>query len=173
MLIRIEYLCPPQTHKTVQQPKPLPLKRPHASFLEDSVDHLPSSPAPKIYRPDSVVAQWIESISGLESYRERHCWSDTLFEHLDGELTPGRLAKSTPNMGYTRDAARVTTPTILTSLLDSSVALSTTSGPGRKTLVEDPGYRVKNLAENNTHLRDFYDEFPEDIARLEIGRAHV
>lgn len=71
-----------------QQPKPLPLKRPHALFLEDTVDLLPSNPAPKRYRPESVdnfVTQWVESASGSgsESYRERHCRSDTLLGHSD------------------------------------------------------------------------------------------
>ena len=37
-----------------QQPTPLSLKRPHASFLEDLVDPLPPSPAPKRYCPESV-----------------------------------------------------------------------------------------------------------------------
>ena len=104
----LEYLSPPQTHKTVQQqPKPLPLKRPHALFLEDSVDPLSSSPAPKRYRPESVdsfVTQWVESASGSESYRERHCRSDTLLGHSDGDLIPRRLTKSAPNMEYTQNA---------------------------------------------------------------------
>jgi hypothetical protein len=102
-----------------QQPKPLPLKRSHASFLEDSIDQLPSSPAPKRYRPksvDSFVTQWVESGSELncrsvlgselESYRGRHCRSDTLLGHSDGELIPRRLAKSVgaePNMEFARD----------------------------------------------------------------------
>ncbi|KAM3068371.1 hypothetical protein ACMFMF_009186 [Clarireedia jacksonii] len=101
-----------------QQPKPLPLKRPHASFLEDLVDPLPSSPAPKRYRPESVdgfVTQWIESGSELdcrsdtllgselESYRERHCRSDTLLGHTDRDLIPRRLTKSAPNMEFARD----------------------------------------------------------------------
>ncbi|KAG9228674.1 hypothetical protein BJ875DRAFT_525856 [Amylocarpus encephaloides] len=38
------------------------------------------------------------------------------------------------------------------------------AGSSRKSLVEDPLYRVANLAENNIYMRDFYEEFPEDIA---------
>lgn len=93
--------------QSVQQPKPIPRKRPHVSFLEDSVKQLPSSPALKRYRPESVdssVTKWVELGSGSESYRERYCRSDTLLGHLDGEPIPRRLTKSAPNIGYTRDA---------------------------------------------------------------------
>ena len=164
----LEYLCPPRTRKIIQQPKPLPLKRPHASFLQDSVDQLPSSPAPKRYRPESIITQWIESIS--ESYQERHCRSDTLLGHSDGELTPRRLTKSPPNMEYTQGADGFVMPSAPASWSASSAVLSNKSGAStglnRKTLVEDPSYRENNLAENNIYIRDFYDEFPEDIARL-------
>ena len=50
---------------------PIPLRRRHASLLQDSVDPLLSSPALKGYRPeavDSSVLQWVESVSGSEPY---------------------------------------------------------------------------------------------------------
>jgi hypothetical protein len=173
-----------------QQPKPLPLKRPHASLLEDLVDPLPSSPAPKRYHPESVdsfVTQWVESASGSESYRERHCRSDTLFGHSDSEFIPRRLTKSAPNMEYRRDADGFALPPTPASTRSRSyradaeddaqvssygpsVAPSDMSGAstgsGRKSLVEDPSYRDMNLAENNIYLRPVYEEFPKDIACL-------
>jgi hypothetical protein len=164
-----------------QQPKPLPLKRPHASLLEDLVDPLPSSPAPKRYCPESVdsfVTQWVESASGSESYRERH-W--------DGDIIPRRRTKSAPNMEHRRDADGFALPPTPASTRSHSyradaeddarvssygpsVAPSDMSGAstgsGRKSLVEDPYYRRNNLAENNIYLRPDYEEFPKDIAGL-------
>ncbi|KAH8760748.1 hypothetical protein BGZ57DRAFT_708133, partial [Hyaloscypha finlandica] len=189
--LRIETKEAEQEAKTVQrQPKPLPLKRPHASFLEDLVDPLPSSPAPKRYRPESVdsfVTQWVESASGSESYRERHCRSDTFLGHSDGDTIPRRLTKSAPNMEYRRDADGFALPPTPASTRSRSyradaeddaqvswygpsVAPSDVSGAstgsGRKSLVEDPYYRRNNLAENNIYLRPDYEEFPKDIADL-------
>ncbi|KAK5013183.1 hypothetical protein LTR60_003999 [Cryomyces antarcticus] len=172
------------------KPKPLPLKRPHASFLEDLVDPLPSSPAPKRYCPESVdsfVTQWVESASGSESYRERHCRSDTLLGHSDGDIIPRRLTKSAPNMEYRRDADGFALPQTPASTRsrsyradaenDSQVSWygpsvapsdmsGASTGSSRKSLVEDPYYRDNNLAENNIYMRDFCEEFPEDIAGL-------
>ncbi len=175
-----------------QQPKPLPLKRPHASFLEDSFDQLPSSPARKRYRPESVdsfVTEWLES----ESYRERHCRSDTLLGHSDGEPIPRRLTKSAPNMGYTRDADGFALPPTPASTRsrsyradaehDSQVSWygpsvapsdmsGASTGSSRKSLVEDPYYRDNNLAENNIYIRDVNEEFPEYIVKLvyDVGK---
>jgi hypothetical protein len=173
-----------------QQPKPLPLKRPHALLLEDLVDSLPSSPPLKRYRPESVdsfVAQWVESASGSESYRERHCRSDTLLGHSDGDFIPRRLTKSAPNMEYRRDADGFALPPTPASTRSRSyradaeddaqvspygpsVAPSDMSGAstgsGRKSLVEDPYYRDMNLATNNIYLRDIDEEFPEYITSL-------
>ena len=187
-----------------QQPKPLPLKRPHASFLEDLVDPLSSSPAPKRYRPDSVdrfVTQWVESASESESYRERHCRSDTLLSHSDGDLIPRRLTKSAPNMDFARDTDGYVVPPTPprsdsfradaedNSRFDSQVDLqasfyaksvgqsdiaASTSGSGRSSgkLVENPLYRVANLASNNIYLRSRSEQFPEHISSLvnHVGR---
>jgi len=153
----------------VQQPKPLPPKRPFTLFLEDSVDQLPSNPALKRYRLESVVIQWLESISGSESYRERHCRLDTI-DHSNVELIPRRLTESVPNIEYTRDAEEFVMPPTPTSRYAPPVALSgissASSGFSRKSLVEDPFYRVMNLAENNIFTRSVHEEFPEDIASL-------
>lgn len=171
-----------------QQPKPLPLKRPHASFLADFVDQLPSSPTLKRHRPESVVTQWLESISGSESYRERHCRSDTLLGHSDGELVPRRLTISAPNMEYTRDADGFVMPPTPTSTgspscradtaddspvswYAPSVALSNISGTSsgssrKKSLVEDPNYRRLNLAANHIYLHSSREQFPQHIAGL-------
>ncbi|TAQ85520.1 hypothetical protein B7494_g6176 [Chlorociboria aeruginascens] len=186
--LRIETEEAEQEAKTVQQqPKPLPLKRPHASLLEDLVN---PSPAPKRYLPESVdsfVTQWVESASGSESYRGRHCRSDTLLSYLDGDIIPRRLTKSAPNMEYKRDADGFVLPPTPASTRShsyranaeddprvSSYAKSITpsdisgafTGSGRRSLVEDPYYRDMNLASNNIYIRDFYEEFPEDIAGL-------
>jgi hypothetical protein len=173
-----------------QQPKPLPLKRPHASLLEDLVDPLPSSPAPKRYRPESVhsfVTQWVESASGSESYRGRHCRSDTLLGHSDGDIIPRRLTKSAPNMEYRRDPDGFALPPTPASTRSRSyradaeddaqvswygpsVAPSDMSGAstgsGRRSLVEDPYYRRNNLAENNIYMRSSREQYPEHIASL-------
>lgn len=52
---------------------------------------VPFEPCSKTYRPESVERfgiQWVESTSGLESYQERHCRSNSLLGHLDGDLIP-------------------------------------------------------------------------------------
>ncbi|KAI9799412.1 MAG: hypothetical protein M1825_004512 [Sarcosagium campestre] len=177
-----------------QQPKPLPLKRPHASFLEDTVDLLPSNPASKRYRPESVdafVIQWVNSASssgsGLESYRERHCRSDTLLVYSDGNIIPRRRTRSAPNMESRRDTdgfALPSTPASAKScpcgadaedgshlagygpLFAPSDISGTTAGSGRKSLVENPLYRDTNLAMNNIYMRSSREQFPAHIANL-------
>jgi hypothetical protein len=154
------------------QPKPLPLKRLHATFLEDFVDQLSSSPALKRYRPESAVTQWLESNSGLESYRERHCRSDTLLGHSNGDIIPRRLTKSAPNMECTRDSdGFVVPPTPASTALHlSSYAESVpTRGSSRssgRSLVEDPLYRDANLATNNIYMRSYLEQLPDHIASL-------
>jgi len=73
---------------------------------------------------------------------------------------------STGSGSYRADAAEDSQ----VSYYAPSVALSNisgaSSGSSRKSLVEDPYYRDNNLAENNIYIRDFYEEFPEDITRL-------
>lgn len=71
-------------------------------------------------------------------------------------------------MEYALDTDGFALPSIPASFYTSSVGPSNTAytGSNRKRLVEDPYYRVHNLAENNIYMRDFHDEFPEDIARL-------
>ena len=168
--------------QTVQeQPKPLPLKRPHASFLEDFTDQLPSIPSPKRHRPDSAVFQWLESISGSGSHRERHCRSDTLLSHSDGKLIPRRLTKSAPNMNNTRDTDGSVMPSTparsyranaasdswdVPSATPSNNSGASTSSSRRRTLVEDPYYRDINLATNNIYLRSSREQYPEHVVSL-------
>ncbi|TAQ84761.1 hypothetical protein B7494_g6907 [Chlorociboria aeruginascens] len=135
-----------QTVQTVQQqPKPLPLKRPRASFLENFTDPLFSNPPSTKYY---------------------------------GEFIPRRLTKSAPDMEYKDGFAVPPTPASTQSrkcrtetegdstLVSPSDISSVFTGSSRNCLVEDPLYRINNLAENNIHLRSVYDEFPEDIAKF-------
>jgi hypothetical protein len=155
--------------QTIQQPKPLSLKRPHASVLEGFVDHLPSSPALKGYRPESAAIQWLESNSESESYRERHCRSDTLLGHSDGDIIPRRLTKSALNMEYTRDAdgfVVLSTPASIASRVSSFAESVPTRGSSRssgRSLVEDPLYRVANLATNNIYMRPYLEQLPDTL----------
>lgn len=48
----------------------------------------------------------------------------------------------------------------------SGVSSASTGSSRKKSLVEDPQYRLGNLAVNHIELRSFYEEFPEDIAGL-------
>ena len=158
--------------QSVQQPKPLPSKRSYASFLDESIDKHPSSPTLKKYRPEAVdnfVIQWVESISGSESYRERHCRSDSLFDHSDGDLISRRLTKSAPNMGSIRDADGFVVPPTSAQPVGTFDATSSTGGSGRSSgtrLVENPLYRDMNLAENNVYFRHPCEQFPDHIASL-------
>ena len=178
-----------------QQPKPFPLKRPHASFLEDSVGPVSLSPAPKRYCPesiDSLATQWVESASGSESYRERHCRSDTLLGRSDGDLVLRRLTKSAPNMEHRRDANGFALPPTPASTrsrsyradaeddaqvswYDPSVAPSDTSssstGSGRKNLIEDPYYRDMNLASSDLCMCSSREQYLEQIASL-VDHVH-
>ncbi len=168
-----------QQQQQQQQPKPLPLKRPHASFLKDSIDPPPLSPAPKRYRPESVERSIIQWVEGLESYRERHCRSDTFLGYSDGDLIPRRLTKSAPNMEYRRDADGFTLPPTPAStrshsyradaegdLYAPSDISGASTGSGRKSLVEDPSYRDMNLTANNIYMRPSREQFPEHIISL-------
>ena len=158
--------------QSIQQPNPLPLQRPYASFLEDSVDQLPSSPTLKRYRPEAVdtfVTQWVESISESESYRKRYCRSDSLLTHSDGDLIPRRLTKSAPNMAYRQDADRFTVPPTPAQSVGTFDATSSAGGSGRssgRSLVDDPYYRDMNLVSNNIYMRSSGEQYPEHIASL-------
>lgn len=115
-----------QARAIVLQPRPLSLKRLYyiyASFLN-------SNPAPERYRPESVdtfVTQWVESSSGSESYRERHCRSDGFLGQSDGDLISRKLTKSAPNMEYTKDPDGFTVP--LTPASTGSRSYSQSIGP--------------------------------------------
>jgi hypothetical protein len=126
--------------QSIQRPKPLPLKRP--LFLGELIDQRPLSPTLKRYRPEAVdnfVTQWVES-----SYRERHCQSDSLLGHSDGDLISGRLTKSASNMAYRQDADGFAVPPISAS---SRYSASSTTG------VRNPLYRQTSLQFNDIFVR--------------------
>lgn len=171
--------------QSVLQPKPLPLKRPFTSLPEDFADQPSSCPVPKRYRPESVdrfVTQWVESTSESEPYRERHCRSDSLLGHPDGDHLSRRLTKSAPNMELTQNDMGMH-PTRLSSRRRplsyclsanpsdavGSAGRSSTDVTGRSSkpkLIEDPNYRDENLATNNIYMRSRRDQFPEHISSL-------
>ncbi|MCJ1429574.1 hypothetical protein MMC29_007489 [Sticta canariensis] len=167
-----------QTAKSILQPKPLPLKRPCPSLLQDFGDQPFSSPAPKRYRPESVdkfVTQWVESTSGSESYRERHCRSDSFLAHSDGDLISRSLTKSVPNIEHKKDTKGITMPPTPASAgsrpqsIRSLDAASYTGGSARssgKNPVEQPTYRDINLAANNIYMRSRKEQFPKHITDL-------
>ncbi|MCJ1468736.1 hypothetical protein MMC07_007366 [Pseudocyphellaria aurata] len=170
-----------QAANPIQQPKPLPRKRPYASFLADTLDQTSSSPDPKRYRPESVnrfITQWVESGSVSESYRERHCRSDSLLNHSDSDLISRRLTQSVPNMVNNPDAGESTKPTTPASAVSLSnppsvkpsdaVTNAVASGNTNKSKnsVEDSGYRTLNLHLNNIFMRSRREEFPKHISDL-------
>ena len=166
--------------QSILQPKPLPLKRPYTSLLQDFGDQPSSSPVSKRYRPESVdefVTQWVESTSGSESYRERHCRSDSFLAHSDSDLISRKLTESVPNIEYKEDAKGFTLPPTPDSAGSPSYGQSTrpldaasyTGGSVRssgKSNVGTPGYREDNLAANNIYLRFRDEQFPEHITDL-------
>ncbi|PQE29501.1 hypothetical protein CJF32_00003261 [Rutstroemia sp. NJR-2017a WRK4] len=137
--------------------------------------------------------------SELGSYRSRNYRSDTLLGHSDGELIPKRLAKSVgaePNVAFARDNdGFIVSPRppqshsfrddlrfdqvdsqayfYAESVGQSDIAASINgSGGSSGKLVEDPLYRVANLASNDIYLRSRREQFPEHINTLVdyIGR---
>jgi hypothetical protein len=79
----------------------------HRLLLDDHYKAQKSLPTSQ--HPESVI-QWLDSISESESYRERHCRSDTLLRHWDDDLILRPLTKSAPNMEYRQDADGFTLP---------------------------------------------------------------
>ena len=73
-------------------------------------------------------------------------------------------------MEYTRDANGFVMPPTPASSYAPSVAPSeisgSSTGSGRKKLVEDPLYCQNNLAENNIYMRSYLDQFPDHITSL-------
>ncbi|KAF4511874.1 hypothetical protein G6O67_001078 [Ophiocordyceps sinensis] len=158
---------------TLQQPKP---KRPYASFLKDFVDpvHTGRHPA-SVY---TFVSEWLESVG---SDRERRCrsdshLSDSHLHHSDGDPISRQLTRSAPEMDYPRDADGFAIPPMPSSYRASRTGSVTpsdltpvTRASGRSSasrLVEDPDYRVLNLAANNIYIRHPFDPLPEHIASL-------
>lgn len=162
----------------VQQPKPLPLKRLYASFLEGSFDRSPSSPALRKYRPETVdtfVTQWVESISESESNRKIHCRSDSLLTHSHIDPISRSLTKSAPNMASRQDVDGFALPPTPAKSVGTFDTASSAGGSGRssgRSLLESPFYRSMNLAANNIFLRHPCEQFPKHVTSLvgHVGR---
>ncbi|KAF2174383.1 hypothetical protein K469DRAFT_796720, partial [Zopfia rhizophila CBS 207.26] len=185
---------PEEAHQGATKPKPLPPKRPYATFLEDSIGS-PSNLALGKYCLDSVdsfVTAWVVDTSLLsQSYRERHCRSDSVLGSSNSDFIPRRLTKSAPNMDSSRDAKGFIVPPTpplsrsfradaeddsqfdsqvgsQTSFYAESVAQTevTSSGQSSGKLVEDSLYRDLNLAANHIYIRPLREQFPQHIADL-------
>lgn len=139
---------------TLQQPYPNAPKRPYASFLTRFVDPVELDPRPFPY---PGVLKWLESVG---SDREEQCRSNS-------EPFSRRLTRSAPEI-YER-ANWVSEPPYQAPHSESftPVYTSTATNPSSvMSLLQDPLYRVFNLASNNIYMRQNHDEFPEDIANL-------
>ncbi|KAF2789130.1 hypothetical protein K505DRAFT_341527 [Melanomma pulvis-pyrius CBS 109.77] len=142
---------------TLQQPKPKPPKHPYASFLKDFVDPVDSvdldpRPDPRANTLYNFVSEWLDSV-------ESDC-GNPYSEPISRDLT-----RSAPEMGRTRDADGFLIPSMPAST-GSVYQVGTKSNSGRKSPVETPLYRTKNLAENGIHMRSSREQLPSDIADL-------
>jgi hypothetical protein len=181
--------------QSVQEPRPLPLQRPFASFLGDSLDMLVPNHDVNGYGPEPVddfVSQWLESISGPHSYRQGHCRSDTFLGQSDGDLVSRRLTKSAPNLQYVWNAGGFALPTPTPAstqsfsrqedmedsqwassypLATESDIISASTGSSRsKKLVESPLYLDADLATND-FLPASWDDSSGNSSREHISSS--
>lgn len=149
---------------TLQQPQPIP---PHDAFLKDVVNSVnPSSSYSSLH---TFVSEWLESIG---SDRKKCCRSDSYLHYSHDISISNSFARSAPEMDSTRDNFVVpSTPASAKSRsrradtdAESVTPSSTQSYP--KKLVEQPDYRMFNLAANNVYMRNPDEEFPEHITEL-------
>ncbi|CAD6444509.1 53696d1e-813b-4a3b-90bc-6d543e8f50dd [Sclerotinia trifoliorum] len=162
-----------------KQPKPINPKRSHASFLESLVAEPP--PISPSKRPrycsesvDNFVTHWLESTSDAASasHRRTYCRSDSFLDSSNVDYIPRRLAKSISNMPYTEEDMSSSvpkrendgfilppTPSLYSSSnpasARNSVSMSTPAS-SRRSLVDDPFYRVNNLSTNHIFLQNSY-----------------
>ncbi|KAI1124480.1 hypothetical protein F5Y10DRAFT_280167 [Nemania abortiva] len=146
-----------------QHPKP---KHPRAAFLE---------PNPRLGSAGSFISEWLESIG---SDRNTHCRPDSYLSQVVREPVPRQHSTSAPQAGFTWDADGYLKPWTPASIesrsqadIDGASAFeSDTSGyrsrSSRKSLFENSGYRIKNLALNNIYMRSPCDKLPKHIADL-------
>ncbi|KAI0388452.1 hypothetical protein F5Y17DRAFT_452771 [Xylariaceae sp. FL0594] len=151
---------------TLQQPKPTPPPGQYPSFLKDFVDPPP---------PESIHATVFEWLASVVPER---CRSDSCLQSSADDPIARNLARSAPEMSYTRHPdgfAVPPTPVSAGSLsypIDAdtrSVAASDVTGSGRssgRSLVEDPRYRDMNLAANNVYFDHPCDPIPGHITTL-------
>ncbi|KXX83304.1 hypothetical protein MMYC01_200195 [Madurella mycetomatis] len=152
------------------EPKPTTPNGRYVSFLKDFVDPVP--PSESVY---TFVSEWLNSV---EPDRDQRCRSDSHLQRPGDDPISRKLAKSAPEMSYTRDTDGFTVPLMPVSTgsrpyrLENdagSVTPSDVTSTGRssgRSLVEDPLYRDANLAENNIYMRPLREQFPEHIAGL-------
>ena len=153
----------------------------------------------KSFRPNSVsrsVRDWVDENSlPVERFRGQRCRSEPNSGREDIELSSQRRARSVPAMEPVRDADGFFIPSIpalsrrqsyernmmtgqQASRPGSAVSMmSSQQSSGRskgKSLVEDPFYRVRNLALNNIFFLRVLEELPEQVGCLvdEIRNDH-
>ncbi|KAF1992755.1 hypothetical protein P154DRAFT_583498 [Amniculicola lignicola CBS 123094] len=148
------------TETIFQQPKPLPPQHPYALFLRDFVDPVDSDPRPQAEPDHTFVYNWLMSV-------------DSRSDSYPGDVPIART-RSAPETGYPRDVdGYVVPPTPASTVSQShrmeseSIAPSESTASGRKTaLVESPGYRDFNLAQNGIYIKSSREKPPEHIANL-------
>ncbi|APA07979.1 hypothetical protein sscle_03g027490 [Sclerotinia sclerotiorum 1980 UF-70] len=172
------------------EPKPIDLKRSHASFLESfAAEPPPSSPSKRSrYCSESVdnfITHWLESTSDAASASDRrtYCRSGSFLDPSNDDYIPRRPAKSISNMPYTEEDMGSSvpkrdndgfilppTPSLYSGSnpagARNSVSMSTPASI-RRSLVDDPFYRVNNLCTNHIFLQNSYPkQFPEHVNSL-------
>ncbi|KAI0398977.1 hypothetical protein F4802DRAFT_83435 [Xylaria palmicola] len=152
---------------TLEQTMPAPPQRLYPLGFKDIVN----SAHPGL-RPISVhasVSKWLESV-GSDQKKHRH--SDS-YLHCSGNVPISKnLARSVPETPYIDETAVPPTPPSHSIAMTPAANLPdnlTGFYPGKShksSLVDDPSYRKKNLAQNSIFLRRRDETFPEDIANL-------
>lgn len=141
---------------TLQQPKPNHPKHPYASFLKDFVD--PVHPAPGPASVHTFVSEWLESVG---SDREKQCRSDSHLHRSNDDPVSRNLARSAPDMVYTRDADGYAVPPTPTSTRSRHATEDSASSTAS---VRHPSYRQNNMASNGIHILDSRASLPNHIS---------
>lgn len=143
---------------TLQQPKPNPSKHPYASFLKDFVN--PIHPGPDSASVHTLVCEWLESVG---SDREKHCRSDSHLHRSNDDPVSRNLARSAPEMGYTRDGDGCVVPPTPASTVSRSYRATEDSASSTAS-VRHPSYRQNNLNSNNIDIRHANIQLPGYIS---------
>jgi hypothetical protein len=132
---------------------------------------------------NSLVSSWLDSIHG--SGRNTYCRSDSYLHRSVASPILRHVSKSAPTMGDLRDADGFVVPPTPVSTgsrphrRDGSAWASSSHGgsaapsdvsasdrSSKKSLVEEPFYRTRNLRSNHIHLCGPNEELPQPIADL-------